>query len=1044
MKSLVYILGAIMLSGTTALAVDLAPNFNFDGVLLDTNGSPLATGQTITFKITNPAGTCILYEETQTGVAVDALGNFSVKVGAGTRTGNDPALNFRQIFQNEFQVRPVGANCGGGYTPAIYQGRKMYVTVGAVTLTPAFDISPTPMAQVAESIQGLQPSDFVRSIAASGAPIPTMAGDPGTIPAAGYIWYDTGSNKLRYSNGSVGADISSGAVGPTGPAGGMGPTGPTGANGATGSVGNTGIAGASGATGATGASGSTGATGATGATGMTGATGATGASGVDGMTGATGATGAGLSGLSAGGVTFADSGTSIATAAPASNFYWDNTNMRLGLGTSTPAVTLEVAGHVRLGGHGGTSDDKYPTLELDGRTGDWGGKLWSLNGNAGGGDPVHASYFRIGNNTNGDVFIIGPSGEMMIGYQTIYDMPQSKLDIAGGVAIGTYAGSSLGAPAPANGLIVSGDVGIGTNAPSERLHVVGNFRYQDGNQAAGKILTSDAAGIASWQTPAAEVTTSGPNTWTDGNQSIQTSTDGQIGLHIKGFSPSQTGPLLSIETSGGTPIYSFDPITFALTGSIQQVVPDGRDSANAVALIQNDDVTPGQGHGLNITAGNNNSDMSLSVFARAGGPALLMVRGDGKIGMGTSSPAEHLRIEGIGNQNVVVNSTDSSGSGYRVQLNGSERAALVAGTSMTGLFANNGNHLQLGSNDSTQADQIYMDPNGNVGIKNVTPSAQLHLPAGVNSVGKAPLKFTAGTNLTTPEVGAMEFDGTNLFYSVTGPSRKTIATMDALTNFVGKTGDTMTGNLVLPTGTAGASSVQFGSSNSGVFAPAASELGISTAGVERMRINSTGYVGIGTTTPTSSFEMRQTFDAPNILTVSTPGTGTSQQAGILLETKSDGSTNIGTDTNALGWMLWANGDTYGGPDGPSKHMNFMYWDGGQKVKALSLNPSGGATFFGLIGSAGPVTNLGACGGAGTAILGTNVRGKVTTGSTASASCIINFANAPLPAPPICVVSWADTPAASITIGIASITTNNITIAFSSTVANRDFSYICMQ
>lgn len=42
-------------------------------------------------------------------------------------------------------------------------------------------------------------------------------------------------------------------------------------------------------------------------------------------------------------------------------------------------------------------------------------------------------------------------------------------------------------------------VGIGTNAPSAKLHVEGTLRYVDGNQAAGRVLTSDANGNATWQ-----------------------------------------------------------------------------------------------------------------------------------------------------------------------------------------------------------------------------------------------------------------------------------------------------------------------------------------------------------------------------------------------------------------------------------------------------------------------------------------------------------------------------------------------------------------
>ena len=47
-------------------------------------------------------------------------------------------------------------------------------------------------------------------------------------------------------------------------------------------------------------------------------------------------------------------------------------------------------------------------------------------------------------------------------------------------------------------LVDQGDMGIGTVTPTEKLHLVGNFRYEDGNEANGFVLTSDIDGVASW------------------------------------------------------------------------------------------------------------------------------------------------------------------------------------------------------------------------------------------------------------------------------------------------------------------------------------------------------------------------------------------------------------------------------------------------------------------------------------------------------------------------------------------------------------------
>jgi hypothetical protein len=51
----------------------------------------------------------------------------------------------------------------------------------------------------------------------------------------------------------------------------------------------------------------------------------------------------------------------------------------------------------------------------------------------------------------------------------------------------------------------SANVGIGTSSPTAKLEVNGTVKITDGSQGANKILTSDAAGLASWQSPAASL-----------------------------------------------------------------------------------------------------------------------------------------------------------------------------------------------------------------------------------------------------------------------------------------------------------------------------------------------------------------------------------------------------------------------------------------------------------------------------------------------------------------------------------------------------------
>jgi len=45
------------------------------------------------------------------------------------------------------------------------------------------------------------------------------------------------------------------------------------------------------------------------------------------------------------------------------------------------------------------------------------------------------------------------------------------------------------------------NVGIGTINPGAKLEVAGQIKITGGSPGAGKVLTSDASGLASWQTP---------------------------------------------------------------------------------------------------------------------------------------------------------------------------------------------------------------------------------------------------------------------------------------------------------------------------------------------------------------------------------------------------------------------------------------------------------------------------------------------------------------------------------------------------------------
>jgi hypothetical protein len=125
----------------------------------------------------------------------------------------------------------------------------------------------------------------------------------------------------------------------------------------------------------------------------------------------------------------------------------------IGVGTATPATSLDVKGFVGLGNNTATGA---------------GGIIFpSLNGGL----------------SNTGTYIIGEKTGMWGNRMDFY-----ARDAAGILTKNVMSVSGEGA----------GMLGIGTTTPTEKLHVTGGFRLENGTQGAGKILTSDANGVATW------------------------------------------------------------------------------------------------------------------------------------------------------------------------------------------------------------------------------------------------------------------------------------------------------------------------------------------------------------------------------------------------------------------------------------------------------------------------------------------------------------------------------------------------------------------
>jgi hypothetical protein len=261
-----------------------------------------------------------------------------------------------------------------------------------------------------------------------------------------------------------------------------------------------------------------------------------------------------------------------------------------------------------------------------------------------------------------------------------------------------------------------------------------------------------------------------------------------------------------------------------------------------------------------------------------GGTERFRIASDGNVGIGTSAPAEKLQVNGgilfatanrinsgssdrgniqISSPNEATNRSVSYGNNYYINTSGNwVQAATNIGGSALELRANNGNYgeilfRQKQDPDSGGAERIPLVINtaGNVGIGTSSPDTLLHLSSATGSAAPTPTELRIATTTTGSDWSTTDPWGRISFYSADG--LRTQAEIN--TTAVSTTG--------------GASSLSFSILDAGAspvlreqlrFIPSGTgltETALSTSGTERVRIDSSGNVGIGTSTPGEKLEV---------------------------------------------------------------------------------------------------------------------------------------------------------------------------------------------
>ncbi len=258
LKATLVVFCSLFFNFTAVAQTDLPQHFTLDGRLFEPGSAtdPLLDSSTVvTIQVLNPAKDCVLYEEEQAVNTLGTNGYFSLRVGSPTgdskRTGLDRNNSMTNVFYN--RVTPINgktqANANCTYTPAAGEERffrffiKPSTASTAVQLSDDMPITSVPQALVAQTLQGLGPSDVFRTSVtstqakldnllttqytnltdlASGTSTQYLRNDPaGTVlpsrntnpssPTEGQIWFDNATNELKYFNGATVETVSNGS-----------------------------------------------------------------------------------------------------------------------------------------------------------------------------------------------------------------------------------------------------------------------------------------------------------------------------------------------------------------------------------------------------------------------------------------------------------------------------------------------------------------------------------------------------------------------------------------------------------------------------------------------------------------------------------------------------------------------------------------------------------------------------------------------------------------------------------------------------------------
>ncbi|MFA5024012.1 MAG: hypothetical protein WC523_03610 [Patescibacteria group bacterium] len=382
----------------------------------------------------------------------------------------------------------------------------------------------------------------------------------------------------------------------------------------------------------------------------------------------------------------------------------------------------------------------------------------------------------------------------------------------------------------------SGNVGVGTTAPGEKLSVSGG-NVIIANQNAQLKLNDTNSGGTTWRLQS------------------NVAALGDIGFYDEKNSRT---PMV-INNQGYVGIGTTNP------GAKLQVVG----AANGWAGWFVGDSTTGQSYGTTVRAGTNSSDIAFEVSSQTN-TNYLRVRGDGQttiqgnVGIGTTLPTAKLDVRG---DLIVRHAGDYAGVIRVDNYNGGHGGAIKVSAGATATLQ----HVAFGwtpsgsTGEATFNEIMRVEKAGNVGISKTNPAAALDVVGAINSnstVNGTGLCIAGDCKASWAAVGSASSgwtqNGAEVYKTNTSGNVGIGTTAPGAQLHISGAGTSIRGLAITATDTTGYSELQFiggrqyriGSAGSGVGdIPNSFYIYDNNATQHRLLINSAGNVGVGTSAP---------------------------------------------------------------------------------------------------------------------------------------------------------------------------------------------------